>query len=127
MNHKGQVLVLFLLLLPILLLLTGLLIDTGWAYIEKRKIEHVMKQTILYALDHLDDEEETLKLKMKDLIHQNVKDLYDIRIEIRDQIIKLHIEKKLNTIFSSLHITEHQIKLSYKGKIIEEKKIIEKE
>lgn len=126
-NNRGQVLAMFVLLLPILLLLAGLVIDTGLAYMEKRKIEHVMKDTIAYGLGHLDTEESILKLNMTNLLKENISDIYEIKIDIGNQVIKMQVEKKVKTIFSAITTPNQTIKLSYKGNLIGEKIRIVKE
>lgn len=127
MNHKGQVLVLFVLLLPILLLLASLIIDTGISYMEKRKIEATVKDTVSYALDHLDDDINFTKKKMTDLLNKNIIDIYDLKIDIQNRIVKIQIEKRIKTIFSGIGKSGKTIKLSYKGKLEGSKKQIKKE
>ena len=91
MNKKGQVLALFVILLPILILLVGLIIDTGLAYMEKRKIENLLYDTISYGLDHI--EENDIKMKLKYLITENLNIESDITIE--NNIITIQIEAKI--------------------------------
>lgn len=124
MNKKGQVLVLFLILLPFLLLLVGLIVDFGIAYNEKRKIEHTITDTITYALDHINEEETVLKVNMTHLLKENVEDIYEIRIEIKDDKVYVSIEKRVGTIFLPKN---HVIKLSYQGELINGEKRIKKE
>ena len=126
MNRKGQVLILFSLLLPVLLLFAGIIIDTGISYIEKRKIENVMKDTISYGLDHLEEEHRTLKINMAHLINENINDIYDMKIEIGNEYIQLQIEKKITTIFGLMTTPNKTIQLSYKGNLINGEKNIEK-
>lgn len=126
MNRKGQVLILFVLLLPVLLLFAGIVIDTGISYIEKRKIENVMKDTISYALDHLEEESQTLKINMGHIMNENIKDIYDMKIEIGNQYIQLQVEKKITTIFGIMTTPNKTIKLSYRGNLINGKKNIER-
>ena len=124
MNKKGQVLVLFLILLPFLLLLVGLIIDFGFSYNEKRKIEHAIKDSIFYALDHMNEEETTLKINMTHLLNENIKDIYEIRIEIKNEKITVGVEKRMDTIFLPKN---HTIKLLYQGELINGEKRIKKE
>ncbi|MCI9233032.1 MAG: hypothetical protein HFH08_00375 [Bacilli bacterium] len=124
MNKKGQVLVLFLILLPFLLLLVGFIVDIGMAYNEKRKIEHAMRDSISYALDHIKEEESTLKVNMTHLLKENIKDIYEIRIEIKNEKVSVGMEKRIDTIFLS---KDYTIKLSYQGEFINGKKRIKKE
>ncbi len=110
MNKKGQVLALFVILLPILILLVGLIIDTGLAYMEKRKIENLLYDTISYGLDHI--EENDIKMKLKYLITENLNIESDITIE--NNIITIQIEAKIKTFFHGLNPYNH-IKISYQG------------
>lgn len=114
-NTKGQVLVLFCILLPILLLLVAIIVDVGFAYYEKRKIEHVMKDTIVYALDHITEEKTILKTNMAHLLNENIDDIYEIVIKIEENNVELHIEKRLKGLFSFMKIPYQMIKLQYKG------------
>ena len=50
MNSKGQVLVLFMLLLPLVFMMLALIIDTGLLYIEKRHVDLVVKDTTEYGI-----------------------------------------------------------------------------
>ena len=124
MNKKGQVLVLFLILLPFLLLLVGLIVDLGLAYNEKRKMEHAIADSIGYALDHINEEETVLKINMTNLLKENNKDIYELRIEIKDDKVYVRVEKRIDTIF----LPKNQIlKLSYQGEVINGEKRIKKE
>ncbi len=124
MNKKGQVLVLFLILLPFLLLLVGLIVDLGLAYNEKRKMEHAIADSIGYALDHINEEETVLKINMTNLLKENIKDIYELRIEIKDDKVYVRVEKRIDTIF----LPKNQIlKLSYQGEVINGEKRIKKE
>lgn len=124
MNKQGQVLIPFLILLPILLLLVGLIIDFGMAYQEKRKMEHVIKDTITYALNHITEEESTLKINMTYLLNENLKNLHDIRIEIKEKKVTIRLEKKIETIFLP---KKNTVKLSYQGVLENGEKRIQKE
>lgn len=124
MNHKGQVLAIFVLLLPILLISASLIIDVGLSYIEKRNIERATEETIYYALDHLDQDATALKTNMTYLLNENIKNIYDLRLTIENEIITISIEKRTNYIFTK---NKGIIKLQYQGKIIDGKKIITKE
>ncbi len=124
MNHKGQVLTIFVLLLPILLICASLIIDVGLSYIEKRTIERTLEDTISYALDHLDQDEAALKTNMNNLLNQNIKNIYDMKLTIENETVMIHIETRTNYIFTK---NKGIIKTAYQGKIIDGKKTITKE
>ena len=50
-NRNGQVLIAFMLMLPLILLFLGLIIDIGLVFIEKRKIENNIKSVISYRFE----------------------------------------------------------------------------
>ncbi len=49
MNNKGQVLVAFLLLLPLFFLITAFLFDFGSLSIQKRRITNIVEEALIYA------------------------------------------------------------------------------
>ena len=57
MNKNGQVLVVFVLILPLILTFLGLIIDIGNSLIIRKKYENVIKDEILYSYkkDNADD------------------------------------------------------------------------
>ena len=55
MNNKGQVLVVFVILLPIFLLILGFVIDYGLLYSEKKNIDDSTHDALNYYLNNLDD------------------------------------------------------------------------
>lgn len=86
MNNKGQVLVIFVILIPIIILLFTLVIDIGNMYIEKRNINNNLKYAIEYSNKNNTNIEEILN-----------KNLDNIEINYYDEEIK--VSKKYNGIF----------------------------
>ena len=66
MNNKGQSLVIFVLILPLILALMGICIDIGIINSEKRKIENNVKSTITYGLNNIEDK--NINNKMRKLL-----------------------------------------------------------
>lgn len=68
LNNKGQSLVMFIILLPILLLILTLVYDVGNAIYEKDRLSNTNYMVVDYALDNIDsideDDLNTLILKM---------------------------------------------------------------
>lgn len=79
MNNKGQTLVLFVVLLPIILLIFVAVIDLGNIYIEKRKINNVIDTALQYR--------ESGK-NIRDFINKNIEDLDEVIINDDYIIIK---------------------------------------
>ena len=114
MNNKGQVLVIFVIILPIFLILLTLLIDLGLMSIEKRKIENNTYDAILYYLENKDDK--NIEEKTKKLLKENIN---DIDIEINDLLdyIEIKVKKQYKNILND------EIIVIYKG-IKEDNRII---
>lgn len=124
MNKKGQVLVAFLLILPLLLLIMAAVIDTGYNYIYRIKIENEIKQAIKYKFN-TDDDENIIISK----ITSNLKK-YDANplIKISQNYIIITLEYKRENIFASvIKKEETKIYFSYSGTIENDKVIIRKE
>lgn len=114
MNNKGQTLVAFVIILPVILLILLALIDFGLVSIRKHEISTTIKDAItLYFNNNQDD----IELEIKKLINKNI-DVYDIEdlsIVHDNEYVKIDIEVKYNSIFNFLNINK-KIKVSYIGK-----------
>ena len=98
-RSKGQVLIAFILLMPIVLLIFSLIIDLGLFSIEKRKIENTVKDTLVYGLNHIEDEDVTNY--MKSLLLKNIDDISDENINIKKENdnISIKVVKKYKAKF----------------------------
>lgn len=116
LNNKGQVLVCFVIMLPILLLAIALIVNLGIYGIEKRKVSNTVKDTIKYGLNHIDDD--NVKDTMRDLIIQNIDDINasDINITTNNSYIKINVAKTEKALFSGFN-NNLQIDVTYSGNI----------
>ena len=116
LNNKGQVLVCFVIMLPILLLAIALIVNLGIYGIEKRKVSNTVKDTIKYGLNHIDDD--NVKDTMRDLIIQNIDDINvsDINITTANSYIKINVTKTEKALFSGFN-NNLQIDVTYSGNI----------
>ena len=94
MNHKGQVFVLFVLLLPLFCMLAMYIVDNGIILYEKHQLEEINKLAISYALMN----RETTKDKIKEIIRKNEEDVDSIRVNI-DESVQIEIKKEIRSIF----------------------------
>nr|MBP3258816.1 hypothetical protein [Bacilli bacterium] len=86
MNNKGQVLVIFLLLIPILLVLLTVAVDVGNVMIKTYKVKSVMKEAITYGLEKNDlDGAETLLIK-NEIKDYKINSNNNIEIEVKGSI-----------------------------------------
>lgn len=101
MNKKGQVLVLFIIILPVLLLVFALIVDTSLAYSSKIKGKSMTK----YALSHDKDIKEYFKLN-----NINIK---KINLYSQDEKKCAEIEWNIDSVFGSIiGIKNYNIKIS---------------
>jgi len=114
MNNKGQVLIIFVIMLPIFLLLVTFIIDLGMLSIEKRKISNNAYDAVNYYLENF-NKEKTIKLLEDNL--QNI----DIEIFDNAEYVEITVKKKYKVIFNIIY--DNEIIITYKG-IKENKEII---
>ena len=120
MNNKGQTLVVFVIILPIILMIFTLIIDLGFLYIEKRNIDNNVYDIVEYYLDNIDDI--NIETKVKELLNKNIKDIDDIIINDELEYIEVRVLKTRKSIYSII-TNETKIDIVYKG-FKEDKKII---
>jgi len=114
MNNKGQVLIIFVIMLPIFLLLVTFIIDLGMLSIEKRKISNNAYDAVNYYLENF-NKEKTIKLLEDNL--QNI----DIEIFDNAEYVEITVKKEYKGIFNIIY--DNEIIITYKG-IKENKEII---
>ena len=107
LNSKGQSLVVFVVLLPVLLLFMAFIFELG--------------NTIEYGLKHQEDE--NLESKLNRLLDENLEG--NKEINITESSIEIHITHNPNGIYSELFKQKFEINLTYigqfdTGKIIKE-------
>lgn len=109
MNNKGQTLVIFILFIPIIAYVIILINNKSNMYYEKRQIENVAQEAILYAL------------KTNENIEENVKKYIDKNIQCKSKVyiennqIKVEIIKESTTIKKILGYST--IKVEYEKRI----------
>lgn len=117
-DSRGQVLVAFILLIPVILMLLALIVDVGFLYVEKRKTDNVIKDTINYGLDNLDLQEGTLQTRLTKLINSNLDDVQRLNIQIDTNSIEINITRNKLSIFSNIYKdASYKIVSDYVGNI----------
>ncbi len=126
-DNRGQVLVAFVLLIPIILMLLALIVDVGFLYVEKRKTDNVIKDIVSYGLDNLDLEEATLQTKITKLVNSNLNDVQRLSIEIDADSIEINITRSKQSMFSNVYKdASYKIVSDYVGNITNSIKDIRK-
>lgn len=125
LNNKGQSLVLFVIMLPILVLILILVIDIGKIILLKQELSNISEIVLDYGLDKIYDEE--IETELEDLIKLNKDDIDNINLYINDEKIYIKLEDRCEGIFSGfIDISIFNIKTSYVGYIENEDKRIER-
>ena len=141
-NNKGQSLVLFVIILPILLIILILVIDIGRVILLKNELDSINKIVLDYGLDEMEDLDNILvnddsvdiyqlvndiEDRIKNVIILNKDDIDTINIDLKDNKIYIYLEDSVNGIFSKLiDISIFDVKSSYVGYIDNDKKRIER-
>ncbi len=125
MNNKGQSLVTFVLILPIILLILFTVYDIGNMVLLKNELDNINYIAINYGLDKLDDN--NLEEKLNDIIVKNKEDIDNIQILIENNEINILLEDRITNKLSLIKkINAFNAKSNLVGYIQDEKKIIKK-
>lgn len=103
MNNKGQVLVLFVILLPIILLLLILTIEVGDIYLDKQKTKNTIKEIIRENLKEPNSE------IINTLITKNINDIEEKNVFISEDEIRIYIKQNKKLFGKNIKI-EYKIK-----------------
>lgn len=117
MNNRGQTLVLFLFLLPIVFIVFMTIYQIGTVELEKRKIDENVSEIVLYGIHHWSDEE--LEAKMIEMFEKNFSKVNheNIQIEIGTGRVKMTVTKEYTILF----LKKQKITVSYVGTNIDGK------
>ena len=96
MNRKGQALVEFVILLPILIMIILASIDFGIITYNKIKLENTLN-TVVYIFNNKSSEE------VKEFINKDNKNV-DYYVEKKDNYVTIHLTKELDIITPGLNI-----------------------
>ena len=125
LNNRGQSLVLFVIIIPILLFILILVIDIGRAINLKQELNNINKIVLDYGLDNLDNDK--IEDEMFKLVKLNNDKINNIDIEIDNDKLYLNISCYMDLMFSSIsNLSLFEITSSYVGYIQDGNKRIEK-
>lgn len=113
MNNKGQTLIFFVIILPVILFIFMFTIDLGILNYEKNKLDSVAKKSMEYKLDGKNDDE------IVKFVNLNID---DAKIKIYNN--KVILKKEYKSMFLKVNIDE--IKSVYTGYRLNNKNIIKK-
>ena len=124
LNNKGQSLVMFVVMIPIVLLVLTLVYDVGIAIYEKNRLSNTSYMVIEYGLDNINNvsESELIELALK-----NTNNLNYISVVIKDNVIDIKLSKNIKGIIGKMFgFNLIEANSEYKGIIINGNKKIER-
>lgn len=125
MNRKGQVLVMFIILLPIFFIIMTLLIDIGNLILTNNEINDVSYMVLEHCLNHLDEED--ILDTSRELLKLNNKNLNIESFKIENNKVYLNVSYQVKGIISNIvNIKLFDINNKYEAYIKDDKKIIER-
>lgn len=121
-KNKGQVLVMFLMFIPLLFMLMAIVVDIGLLYIEKRSIDNTIKYAIKESLRNDRTTEE-----IKTIISENCENITKLEINKTKEMTEVEFKGYKNNVFSLIFKnTYYNIESNLIGSIKEEKIIIKR-
>lgn len=125
LNNKGQSLVLFIIIIPIILGIMAIVIDIGNVIYENQELDNINRIVLDYGLDSITDR--NIIDNMKNLAYIN-KDNIDVDIKFIDNEFYIESSYYVKGIFSNIfNIEGYLVKSKYKGYIGDDNKNIIKE
>ncbi|MFA5408087.1 MAG: TadE family protein [Bacilli bacterium] len=125
MNKRGQVLVFFVILIPIFTAIMAFTIDVGCNYYQYNKLNNINHIALQYGLNHLNDTD--VRGAIIDLIYKNDSNIDSYELLIEDGKITLTINKTIDSVFgASIGIKFYSLSSKYIGYINNNINVIEK-
>ena len=110
MNNRGQSLIMFVLVLPLIALLIAFFIDSSLSIMEKNKLDGIITSNMEEALDNDIRDEETIKKAIK-----SNEDM-DVLVSIVEDELHVIAESKKENIFGKLlKLKYYELKFNYCG------------
>lgn len=121
MNNKGQTLIIFVILIPILILVAALVVDTGLMTFEKERYRGIIENGIEEYFDTGNVEETEKIFSLNDIPKE------EYTIIVQESQIEVSLNTSIEAIFGKIiNIEEYEIKMNYVGTKEGERVIINK-
>ena len=99
MNNKGQVLILFVALIPILIAVLAIAFDLGLITYNKKQLDGINIEALDYVKENIDDYKED---NIKKIIKENDKDITISSIKENNDSVEVILTKKTNSAFGAI-------------------------
>lgn len=123
LNNKGQSLVMFVVILPVIIMILMMVVDIGKMVNLKSELDNINYIAISYGLDNISDDD--IQDKIRKLIYKNKLGIDEVKIEIDNDEIDITLVDGVDLILLK-ESNILRVKSSYRGIISDEKKIIER-
>ncbi len=113
LNNKGQTLIMFILLIPFILVIMALVIDTSFVYKEKIKFQSVTKTIMKTTYENKDATD--FNDKIINLYKKNGIDTNNMVIKVNSDSVVIKNQVKVKSVFGNIiGIKNYEVKFSYK-------------
>lgn len=122
MNRKGQVLVVFVILLPLFMMFIAYIIDNGIIAQNRVKLDELTKSIIIYALE---DRSRTME-EVTEYIVKNEPNLKNVNV-LLDEDVQIQLVKTVPSVFGkAIGIQQYTITSYYEGELKDGEMILRK-
>ncbi len=109
MNKRGQSLITFILILPVIILFVAFIIDSGLSIIEKENVDGILTDNMNMAVKQKNKDVE----EIKEVIIKN-KDNLDLDIKIENNYLKIKaVDKKKNLFGKIIDLSWYNLEFNY--------------
>ena len=109
MNKRGQSLITFILILPVIILFVAFIIDSGLSIIEKENVDGILTDNMNMAVKQKNKDVE----EIKEVIIKN-KDNLDLNIKIENNYLKIKaVDKKKNLFGKIIDLSWYNLEFNY--------------
>lgn len=122
-NNKGQSLVMFVLILPIILMILVIVVDIGKMILLRSSLNNINYIAMDYGLDNID--RENIVDDIKEVIYKNKSDIDSVSVLIDDGKIQITLKDNVDLLI----LKDRQlfyVKSTYIGDISDDKKVVER-
>lgn len=127
MNNKGQTLVLFVLLLPLLLVFSMMVLEAGNVLITRNRIDGEIKQAIKYGFNLDSNDLDEISDKIQKMLVKNIGSDIKFDIKVTSVDIRVGVVKEYQSLFPTIINYDYVIKRNFKGYISNDKIMLERE
>ena len=114
LNNKGQTLIFFVILIPLLLMLLAIVVDVSLMHREKIKLENTTKIIIKNVYDNKMDSD--INQKIKNLYNKNDINSKNVKIRINDDYLQIGNQYEIDSIFGKIiGFKKDRVKVNIKG------------